>query len=182
MNKQEVDVVAGVIIRHDGRFLLGQRAPGSFYPGYWEFPGGKIEPGESPEKALRRELKEELGIDVSRFYPWIVRTHCYEHARVKLRFFEVAQWQGEPHPHVHDNLCWLTPGQNMPSPILPANGPVLKALTLPRRMGITQAAAIGCDAQLAALNRALDAGLRLIQIREKALPTSARREFVREAV
>ena len=183
LNPETVDVAAGVIVRDDGCFLLGRRPQGSFYPGYWEFPGGKVEPGESPAGALCRELGEELGLRVERLYPWLVRTHDYEHARVRLHFFEVAQWQGEVHAHIHDALAWVMPdGLDAPAPMLPANGPILKALALPRRIGITHAAEIGVAPQLTALDHALQAGLRFILIRENALPLPAQRAFVKEAV
>ncbi|MDR2259995.1 MAG: Nudix family hydrolase [Azoarcus sp.] len=180
MSRKTVDVAAGVIVRGDGRFLLGQRAPGTFYPGYWEFPGGKVETGESPAQALCRELAEELGIFVDGFHPWLVRVHEYEHARVRLHFFEVTHWRGAVRDHVHRALAWVAPGGESPAPMLPANGPILKALALPRRMGITHASAIGVEAQLAALARALAAGLRLIQIREAGLSARQRHAFAAE--
>ncbi|MDR3213547.1 MAG: thiamine phosphate synthase [Azoarcus sp.] len=165
MNHEIVDVVAGVIVSGDGRFLLGQRAPGTFYSGYWEFPGGKVEAGESPGEALCRELDEELGIAVEKFYPWLTRTHEYEHARVRLHFFEVTRWRGEIRDRVHSALTWVAPGGEVCTPMLPANGPILKALTLPRWMGITHVDRLGVEVQLAALDRALAAGLRLVQLR-----------------
>jgi 8-oxo-dGTP diphosphatase len=183
LNPETVDVAAGIITRNDGRFLLGRRAPGSFYPGYWEFPGGKVEPGESPAEALCRELSEELGLRAERLYPWLTRTHTYEHARVRLHFFEVAQWQGEIRACVHDALDWVMPGSpDAPAPMLPANGPILRALALPRRIGITHAASIGVEPQLAALDHALQSGLRFVLIRENALPMPARRAFTKETV
>jgi 8-oxo-dGTP diphosphatase len=181
MSTKELDAAAGIIVRDDGRFLLGQRPQGSFYPGYWEFPGGKVEPGESPAEALSRELDEELGLRVDCLYPWLVRTHDYEHARVRLHFFEVAKWRGEARACIHDALDWALPN-DAPAPMLPANGPVLKALALPRRIGITHAAELGVEAQLAALDHALHAGLRFVLIRENALPAPARRTFTKEAV
>jgi 8-oxo-dGTP diphosphatase len=181
VKRKIVDVAAGVLVRGDGRFLLGQRAPGAFYSGYWEFPGGKVEVGESPADALRRELDEELGIVLEDACPWIVRTHEYEHASVRLHFFEVKRWRGEIREHVHAALAWVASGETR-APMLPANGPVLKALSLPRRMGITHAATIGVDTQLAALSRALAAGLRLVQIREAGLPAPTRQAFAFEVV
>jgi 8-oxo-dGTP diphosphatase len=179
--KNSIDAAAGIIFRDDGRFLLGRRPQGSFYPGYWEFPGGKVEPGESPAGALSRELDEELGLRVDCLYPWLVRTHDYEHAHVRLHFFEVAQWRGEVGARVHDALNWALP-DDAPAPMLPANGPVLKALSLPRRIGITHASALGIEPQLAALDHALHAGLRFVLIRENALPMAERRAFTKEAV
>jgi mutator protein MutT len=90
--RKQVAVAAAVIFRDGPRgreFLLGQRAPGTFYPGYWEFPGGKVEPGESPVDALKRELDEELGIRVLDCSPWLTLSHVYEHAHVRLHFFRV---------------------------------------------------------------------------------------------
>ena len=102
--KKIVHVAAAVITRPDGSFLLGQRAPDTFYPGYWEFPGGKVEAGETPRDALIRELDEELGMQVETAYPWITREHVYEHAHVSLHFFEVSAWRGEIHDRVHSAL------------------------------------------------------------------------------
>src|SRR5215510_16045607 len=92
-----VEVVAAVITRPDGSFLLGQRPAGKVYAGYWEFPGGKVEPGESAPAALKRELHEELGIQVERAYPWLTRDYDYEHAAVRLRFYRVLDWSGTLH-------------------------------------------------------------------------------------
>ncbi|AUN94295.1 Nudix family hydrolase [Pseudazoarcus pumilus] len=175
---KRVEVAAGVILRGDGAFLLGRRAPGTFYPGYWEFPGGKVEAGEAPADALRRELEEELGIRAIELRPWIVRRHDYEHARVSLHFFEVARWEGEVRDHVHDALAWQFAGAAEVAPMLPANGPVMKALRLPRFMGITHAGEIGVAAQLEGLERALGGGLRLVQVRESTLAVDDLREFV----
>ncbi len=179
---KRVEVAAGVILRGDGAFLLGRRAPGTFYPGYWEFPGGKVEPGEAPAEALRRELEEELGIRAIELRPWIVRRHDYEHACVTLHFFEVARWEGEVRDHVHDALAWQFAGRDEVAPMLPANGPVMKALRLPRFMGITHAGEIGVSAQLERLERALAGGLRLVQVREGTLTGDDLREFIAAVV
>lgn len=179
---KNVAVAAAVIIGSDGRFLLGQRAPDTFYPGYWEFPGGKVEAGETAYDALVRELHEELGIQVHTAYPWITRRHSYEHANVTLHFFEVASWSGELHDHVHSALSWQQPDAHEVGPMLPANGPVLKALRLPRVMGVTHAGEIGVQAQLTALDTALANGLRLVQLREPILEPGTRERFFRDAV
>jgi len=180
------EVAAAVIERRaaDGsfEFLLGQRAPGTFYPGYWEFPGGKVESGETPHDALLRELHEELGIAVVRADPWLRRQHVYEHAHVRLNFFRVREWRGELHDHVHSALAWQRADNLTVSPMLPANAPVLAALALPDFYAITHAATIGIDAQLLALAHALEAGLRLVQLREPPLDASRRAAFVHAAV
>jgi len=180
--KKRVEVAAAVITRPDGSFLLGQRAPGTFYPGYWEFPGGKVEPGEDARAALVRELDEELGITAHTCWPWLMREHDYEHANVRLHFFEVPEWSGEMNDHVHSALEWQHADHFTVSPMLPANGPILKALRLPHEMAITDAASLGVDEQLAALDRALDRGLELVQLRDNTLPPEARERLGREVV
>lgn len=180
--KKIVDVAAAVIRRGDGSFLLGRRPPGGIYAGYWEFPGGKVEAGESPRLALLRELQEELGIEVESAYPWIVREFTYEHAHVRLHFFRVLQWSGELRDLQHDALAWQSVGKVTAAPLLPANAPVLAALALPDFYAISHAAEIGVDAQLAALARALDQGLRLVQLREPELPVARRAAFIQAAI
>ena len=180
MTRKLVDVSAGVLLRPDGCYLLGQRAQDTVYAGYWEFPGGKVEPGETPAQALCRELDEELGIRVTHLRPWLRREHVYEHAHVRLHFFEIAAWEGELDDRVHSALAWVQPDGPTRAPMLPANGPILKALRLPRMMGITHASALGVDAQLAALGRALALGLRLVQVREAGLDSTARECLARE--
>ncbi len=182
MTRKRVEVAAGVLTLPDGRYLLGQRAGDTVYAGYWEFPGGKVEAGESAAQALCRELDEELGIRVTHLRPWLRREHVYEHAHVALNFFEVTAWEGEIHDRVHGALAWVQPDGAAPEPMLPANGPILKALRLPHLMGITHADELGIDAQLAALDMALADGLRLVQVREAGLETTLRADFAREVV
>lgn len=180
--KKIVEVAAAVIFRGDGTFLLGRRPPGSVYAGYWEFPGGKVEAGETPRLALSRELQEELGIAVESAYPWIVREFIYEHAHVRLHFFRVLRWSGELRDLQHDALAWQSVGKVSVTPLLPANAPVLAALALPDFYAVTHAAAIGVDPQLAALRRALESGLRLVQLREPGLPAAHQAAFYPAAV
>jgi len=164
-----IEVVAAVIQRDDGRFLLGQRPAGKVYAGYWEFPGGKIEPGESAGAALRRELHEELGIDAVRHYPWLTRDYDYAHAAVRLRFFRVTGWTGTLHGRENQRFAWQTPDAISVDPVLPANGPILRALQLPSIYGITHVAELGEPEFQRRLELALGGGLRLLQVREKAL-------------
>lgn len=169
-----VEVVAAVLTEPDGRVLLASRPPGKAYAGYWEFPGGKVEPGEALEHALARELLEELGIRVTRASRWITREFVYPHAHVRLNFFRVFAWEGEPHPHEGQLFSWQQPAAVGVSPLLPANFPIVKALTLPPVLGISHAEALGIDTFLARLDVALAEGLRLIQVRDKALPADLR--------
>lgn len=182
-----VEVAAAVMLRADGReFLLAQRPEGKVYAGYWEFPGGKLEAGETPRDALIRELQEELGITVTECSPWLTREFTYPHATVRLHFWRVTAWRGEigiTAPLEHSAADWMQCGQAATvSPILPANGPILKGLSLPTTMAITMAAEEGEAAELARLERALADGLRLIQVRDKALPAERRLAFARQVV
>jgi 8-oxo-dGTP diphosphatase len=165
-----VEVAAAVIQQADGSFLLAQRPPGKVYAGYWEFPGGKVEPGEPAAGALARELREELGIDVQTAYPWITRVFAYPHATVRLNFFRVTRWHGEPHPREDQAIAWQEPGGTMAAPMLPANAPVVAFLALPPEYAITDAATLGTARMLDKLERRLQQGLKLLQVREPALP------------
>jgi 8-oxo-dGTP diphosphatase len=129
------EVAVGVLIRADGAVLYGQRPAGKPYAGWWEFPGGKLEAGESVEQALRRELFEELGIDVTHSVPWVVRTFVYPHAHVRLHFQQVLQWNGEPSSKEMQSLRWLLADESLEevSPMLPAAIPVIGWLKQPRQ-------------------------------------------------
>lgn len=177
-----IDVAAAVMLRADGAFLLAQRPAGKVYAGYWEFPGGKIEPGEAPAQALARELHEELGVDIGEPYPWLTRIYTYPHGTVRLRFFRVLAWKGEPHPREDQAIAWQLPGTAMVAPMLPANAPVLAALALPVEYAITDAAGRGMPRMLADLERALERGLKLLQVREPGLPEGQRRLFAQQAI
>jgi 8-oxo-dGTP diphosphatase len=177
-----IEVAAAVIQRPDGRFLLAQRPQGKVYAGYWEFPGGKIEPGEPAERALGRELHEELGIEVRRCYPWITREYVYPHGHVRLNFFRVLEWSGEPHPREEQAIAWQALGAPMAAPMLPANASVLASLALPPEYAITDAARLGTAEMLARLQRRLEQGLKLLQIREPGVDAEARELFTMEAI
>jgi len=177
-----VEVVAAVIERPDGSFLLAQRPEGKVYAGYWEFPGGKVEPGEPLPAALARELHEELGIEVETAYPWIVRNYAYPHAHVRLNFFRVRAWHGEAHGKESQRLAWQHVSAIEVAPLLPANAPVLRALQLPFEYAITHAGEIGAQQQLSCLGRRLAQGLRLIQVREKGMPAPALERFAGEVI
>ncbi len=163
------EVAAAVIERPDGTFLLAQRPAGKPYSGYWEFPGGKIEAGEDARRALARELREELGIEVREASPWITRVYAYTHATVRLHFFRVSAWDGEPRPLEDQDISWQRIEAPDVAPMLPANAPVLAALALPAVMIVSDAARMGVDAWIQALGeRAIEEKL-LVQIREKTL-------------
>lgn len=122
--RKVVEVAVGVLIQPGGRFLLTSRPPGKVYEGYWEFPGGKLEPGESVEEALRRELEEELGITIGAVHPWKAEMVDYPHALVCLNFCKVFEWTGELQMREGQSFAW----QSLPvqvKPVLPGTVPVL---------------------------------------------------------
>jgi 8-oxo-dGTP diphosphatase len=180
--RRPVKVAAGVIERADGRVLLAQRPPGKAYEGYWEFPGGKVEPGESSEAALARELHEELGITVRDASPWLVQEFVYPHAHVELAFFRVRRWEGELVGRDGQAFAWQDPSAIDVAPLLPANARVMAALRLPSIYAITCAEDCGEAVFLARAERALAAGLRLVQVRERTWEESRRRAFAARMV
>ncbi len=162
------EVAAAVIVR-PGEFLLAQRPAGKPYSGYWEFPGGKIEAGESAREALVRELREELGIEAREATPWITRVYAYTHATVRLHFFRVERWDGEPRALEDQAIEWQRVTAPDVTPMLPANAPVLAALALPEVMVVSNAAALGIDAWIEALAACALGGRVLVQLREKGM-------------
>jgi 8-oxo-dGTP diphosphatase len=177
-----VRVAAAVILRGDGAVLLAQRPAGKAYAGYWEFPGGKLEPFETPAHALARELHEELGITVRRASPWFVQEFVYPHAHVELKFFRVFEFSGELTSHDGQAFAWQDPRRIEVGPLLPANTRVLAALVLPNIYGITCASDAGVDSFIARARIAIEQGLRLIQVREPDLGLNERDSLVRELV
>lgn len=177
-----VEVAVAIIQRPDGSFLMAQRPPGKAYAGYWEFPGGKIEAGETPHNALIRELHEELGIEVNTAYPWLTRVFTYPHATVRLNFFRVTHWQGELHGREGQLLSWQRLPELTVTPILPANDPILRALQLPHLYAISNATELGVEVFLQRLQQALHNGLRLLQIREKGWSRPALKELAQRSI
>ncbi|HTQ74658.1 MAG TPA: Nudix family hydrolase [Burkholderiales bacterium] len=177
-----VDVAVAVLIRSDGRALLARRPASKVYAGYWEFPGGKVEPGEPVIDALNREIREELGVDIERAHPWITRVFTYPHATVRLHFHRVVAWRGEPRALEHDAIAWQRPEGTDVTPMLPANGPVLRALSLPDEYAITRVAELGEAAFFSRLEARLRTGLRLVQVREKSLARTELERLARRVV
>ena len=130
--RDAVDVAVGVLVERGddgtaggGRFLLTSRPAGKVYAGYWEFPGGKLEAGETVEQALRRELHEELGIVIGDVLRWRQTVFDYPHARVRLHFCKVFQWQGELQMRERQAMAWQTLPVTV-VPVLPGTVPVLR--------------------------------------------------------
>jgi 8-oxo-dGTP diphosphatase len=131
-----VEVAVGVLIRADGAFLLTSRPPGKVYAGYWEFPGGKLEAGETVEQALRRELVEEIGVTIGAVHAWKQELVDYPHALVRLNFCKVFEWSGALHMHEGQNFSW----QQLPvqvEPVLPGTVPVLRWFEAERKAADT---------------------------------------------
>ncbi len=123
-DRRVVEVAVGVLIQADGQFLLTSRPAGKVYEGYWEFPGGKIEAGETVEQALRRELQEEIGVTIGSAQPWRIELVDYPHALVRLNFCKVYDWQGTLVMKEGQRHAW----QCLPvqvQPVLPGTVPVL---------------------------------------------------------
>lgn len=119
-------MAVGVLLRADGSFLMTSRPPGKVYAGYWEFPGGKLEVGESVAAALQRELHEELGItiDLDQVQPWRQEIVDYPHARVRLHFCKVCAWTGRFEMREGQQMAWCALPVSV-APVLPGSVPVL---------------------------------------------------------
>ncbi len=159
-----VEVVAGVLQDARGRILLARRTEGRDLAGPWEFPGGKREPGETAEAALARELHEELGVEVELGAALISVPQQYPHKRLRLDVRRIASWRGTPKGREGQALAWVPQRKLASYAMPPADRPVVAALLQPDRYLVTPAP--DDDASwLAALQRALDAGIRRVQLR-----------------
>ncbi len=201
-----LDVAVAIIRREDGRVLLAQRPVGKPWEGYWEFPGGKIETGEDARRALARELHEELGVDTDRVYPWVTQEYAYpdnfagseigrpQAARrgratdgahlksVRLHFYRVTEWHGQPHGREGQRMSWEDPAAIDVGPLLPANDRVLRALCLPSIYAISNVKKYGETEFLRRLRTALEKGVRLVQLREHEMPPEQLESLARRVV
>ena len=173
-----VDVAVGVLIRGDGSFLLAQRPEGKPMAGYWEFPGGKLEPGESIFDAMVREFDEELGLHIVRAQPWVQRVVTYPHATVRLHFWrsfgEGRGWRQEPRSREGQDYRWERLDRLTTEPWLEGALPVKRWMLLPSKYAISNASALGVDPFLDALDRHLaDGSVALLQLREPAMGEAA---------
>jgi 8-oxo-dGTP diphosphatase len=195
------DVAVAVFIKPDGTFLLSSRPEGKPYPGYWEFPGGKVEAGESVRDALVRELIEELNVVVTHATPWFTFMMHYTHATVRLHCWRVHAWHG----HMNGNMrgmegqefAWVTLNAMTVSPTLPGCVPIFKALALPYVYAITNASEMGVELYLQHL-RALwsknasngrpalgfvnEVVPQMVQVREKNMSRAACTSFAKSVI
>ena len=120
-------VAAAALVDADGRVLICQRPEGKQLAGLWEFPGGKVEPGETPEACLIRELEEELGIAVTHacLAPFVFASHSYESFHLLMPLYLVRRWEGQPTAHEHKALAWVKPNRLTDYPMPPADGPLV---------------------------------------------------------
>lgn len=167
--QRTINVAVAVIQRKDGYILFTERPAGKACAGEWEFPGGKVEAGETPRQALGREIEEELAIQITRARPWITLPHTYPHASVLLHFFIVTDWTGTEHGREGQQLSWQKLSELTVSPLLAANAPVIRALQLPEIYAISCVSEIGEEEFLHRLAIKIDRGLQLLQLREKSL-------------
>lgn len=172
--KPFLDVTVGVLINAAGEVLLAQRPQDKSWPDWWEFPGGKIESGESAYEALRRELKEELGINITQATPWVRYDYEYPKTKVRLAFFLVTAWEGEPKGiEGQQGLRWVTPEQAAHlDNLLPASVLPIRWLSLSPLYAITPEFSENSTAEdLAAyLDQAIAKGAGLFQFRQTKWP------------
>ena len=123
-------VAAAALVDGDGRVLIGQRPPGKQLAGLWEFPGGKVEPGETPERCLVRELEEELGIvaRIDCLAPFVFASHAYEDFHLLMPLFLLRRWEGFVERREHADLAWVRPGKLADYPMPPADLPLVAHL------------------------------------------------------
>lgn len=176
-----IHVVAAILRDVRGRILLSRRTEGRDLAGLWEFPGGKVEAGESAEQALRRELDEELGIGIGVSAPLIAVPHAYPHKRILLDVHEVASFSGRPRGRESQALAWVEPARLSSYPMPAADRPVLAALSQPDRYLITPDPGPDPAAFFDALARALQAGIRRVQLRVRASSASSLHALARAA-
>lgn len=170
---RSVHVVAGVIADARGRILLARRTEGRDLAGLWEFPGGKVDPGETPEQALVRELREELGIDADVGAPVIVVPQRYPHKRLRLDVRRIARWRGNVKGLDGQALVWVPPHKLSSYAMPDADRPVVAALRDPDRYLITPEPGDDDGAWLSSLRAAFDRGIRRVQLRAPALQSAA---------
>ncbi len=179
---RSIHVVAGIITDARGRILLSRRTEGRDLAGRWEFPGGKREPGETPEEALIRELQEELGITPEVGAAFINVPQLYPDKRLRLDVRFVTGWQGNPRGHEGQALAWVAPDKLPRYDMPPADKPVVAALLQPDRYLVTPEPGPDAEGWLAALETALEQGIRRVQLRARTLAGPAWEELARKAV
>jgi 8-oxo-dGTP diphosphatase len=176
-----VDVAVGVLRAPDGRVLLAERKPGSDAAGFWELPGGQIEPGETAPQAAARELLEEVGVRALELAPWRVYEHDFPAKRLRLHWFHVRRWSGEPNGREGQRLAWVDPARPTVGPLLPSNELAIATLALPELVAVARVKrAPGAPEELLARIPSLAAdGVRLLIVRALELAPGQRVQLTR---
>jgi len=173
-------VAVGVLEDGSGNVLLQRRRRGQVCAGQWEFPGGKIRPGEDPRAAVARELEEELGIRAAGISPWLRRFHRYSHAECDLHFLRALRWEGAPAGMEGQELAWVPKRSAPPEPLLAGSRDPWKWLALPATCMITDIGTAGLERTLERWERIQDAGPAMLRLRDKGLPDGAREAALSE--
>jgi 8-oxo-dGTP diphosphatase len=168
MSTPPIDVAVNILRRADGRVLLAERTPRQISAGFWELPGGKVDPGETPDEAARRELEEEVGVRAVRLERAVRYEHAFRTRRIRLHFFRVLAWEGTPTGREGQRLAWIDPAAPDVAPILPSNDRILLALGLPPLYALTGASR-DLGEFLNRLPALLATGVRLIGVDAPAL-------------
>ena len=176
-----VDVAVGVLRAPDGRVLLTERKAGKDAAGFWELPGGQVEPGESPAQAAARELLEEVGVRADDLAPWRVYEHDFPTKRLRLHWFHVRRWSGEPKGREGQRLAWVDPAWPTVGPLLPSNELAMATLALPALVGVARVnhAPGAPDELLARIPSLAVDGLRLLIVRALDLAPGQRVQLTR---
>jgi 8-oxo-dGTP diphosphatase len=178
-----IEVAVGVIRRGENEVLVGQRMVQDRYYRRWEFPGGKLEPRETPEQALARELSEELGIQITKTQPLIQLDHDYPDIKVRLYVMEVDSHLGEPYGREGQAIEWISLANPQVKDFLEATQPIFTALTLPKRIMITDTKRFGMDRTCEAVAaKAVHGASVIVQVREPELSLKDRMEFTAQLV
>jgi 8-oxo-dGTP diphosphatase len=174
-------VAVGVLRTPDGRVLLAERKAGKDAAGFWELPGGQVDPGETPVQAAARELLEEVGVRALDLAPWRVYEHDFPTKRLRLHWFNVRQWSGEPNGREGQRLAWVDPVRPTVGPLMPSNELALATLALPDLVGVARVdrAPGAPDALLAKIPRLVAGGLRLLIVRALELAPGQRVQVTR---
>lgn len=176
-----MDVAVGIVRDSEGRVLVNQRQPGKPFAGRWEFPGGKIDPGETTAQALARELNEELGIVVRRQRPLISFPYRYDTLTVHLHVYEVLEYKGIPSGREGQAMDWVAPDTLNRVDLLEANTPIVRAVVLPRVCLITDTERFGEARTLELLTKHVEARRVLLIVREKTMARESLKTFVENA-
>ncbi|MDP8960708.1 MAG: Nudix family hydrolase [Actinomycetota bacterium] len=176
-----VDVAVGVLRAPDGRVLLAERRAGRDAAGFWEIPGGQVEPDESPARAAARELLEEVGIHALELAPWRVYEHDFPAKRVRLHWFHVRQWSGDPKGREGQRVAWVDPARPTVGPLLPSNELAFATLALPELVAVARVNRTpgGPDELLATIPSLVADGVRLLIVRALELAPGQRVQLTR---